>query len=169
MGKTKKKGYQLAMNLPVIDMEETRKRVENELETVRIYRKIGFEPRENKVTPSYEVRYHGSTGAINKPAEDTAIWNVMKEQELKEKSDHIDWALNRLSRKEREIITRRYLDTEEDEVFDMLLCGELGMSDRTYRRIKAAAFYQLSIKLRMAVYVWPEPEEEKKEKNVTAI
>jgi ArpU family phage transcriptional regulator len=147
-------GEQLSFQLPEIDREATRKKVEEALETNRIYKQIGFVPREVKNTPSYEPRYHGNTNAISKPAEDAATWNVDTEERMRQVCELVDYAVGRLWKKERELITMRYLG--EDDAYDFLLCHELHMSERTYRRIKANAFYKLAFMLKLAVMVEPE-------------
>lgn len=70
--------------LPKIDRKATQVRLEEILENVRIYRKFGMIRNEMKVTASCEVRYHGPTNMVGKPAEDIALANVaMSERELK--------------------------------------------------------------------------------------
>ncbi|WP_445323544.1 ArpU family phage packaging/lysis transcriptional regulator [Paenibacillus sp. FSL R7-0179] len=50
--------------------------------------------------------------------------------------------MGRLKKAEREIIQRRYLEQEDE--YDPILCGELGMSERKYRRVKSRAIYILA-------------------------
>lgn len=140
---------QLAL-LPKIDREATRKRVEEHLETVRIYKQIGFVRKEIRNTPAYTPRYHGNTNAISKPAEDNATWNVDKERELEEMVQRVDRAVNRLSKKQQEIIRMRYLT--DDDALDFNVCSDLHLSDRTYRRIKGTAIYKLAFMLKLEVY-----------------
>ncbi|PFT09357.1 ArpU family transcriptional regulator, partial [Bacillus thuringiensis] len=45
--------------LPKIDRVATQKKLEGVLENVRLYRQFGMMREEMKVTPSYEIRYHG--------------------------------------------------------------------------------------------------------------
>ncbi len=141
--------------LPKIDRKATQKRVEEALETARIYRQIGFVRREIGMTPAYEARYHGATNKTTDAVADCAVWNVDKEEEIRQLTERVEWAVSRLSRKEIEIIQKRYLSDEE--TFDYLLCDELHMSERTYARIKAKAFYKLAFMLKLEVL-----EEEKK-------
>ncbi|MGG3449904.1 ArpU family phage packaging/lysis transcriptional regulator [Domibacillus aminovorans] len=135
--------------LPEIDRKETQKKVEEVLESVRIYKQIGFIRREMKTTPAYTPRYHSQTYSMGNPAEETAIWNAEKEQELENLEDNLDRALNRLSRIERAIIQKRYL--EDEDAFDYMIHNELGMSARTYGRVKSRAFYKLAFMLRLEV------------------
>ncbi|PGT20755.1 ArpU family phage packaging/lysis transcriptional regulator [Bacillus cereus] len=139
--------------LPKIDRRATQVRLEVILENVRIYRQFGMIRNEMKVTASSEVRYHGPTNIVGKPAEDVALANVVmseKEVKLQRLSSQIDKALSRFSKDQRDIIVKRYL--EDEEVFDYMVYNEIGMSERTYRRNKANAFYKLAFALRLEVY-----------------
>jgi ArpU family phage transcriptional regulator len=135
--------------LPKINRKATQKRVEEALETARIYKQIGFVRREMKNTPSYEARFHGATNKTTDAAAECAVWNVDKEEEIRQLTERVEWAVSRLSRKEEEIIRKRYLD--EDEAFDYIVAGEVGLSERTYTRVKARAFYKLAFMLKLEV------------------
>jgi ArpU family phage transcriptional regulator len=50
----------------------------------------------------------------------------------------VERAVSRLKRREREIITKRYLENET--ATDYLIWLEIGMSERCYYRIKGEAF-----------------------------
>ncbi len=141
--------------LPKIDRKATQKRVEEALETARIYKQIGFVRREMKNTPAYEARYHGATNKTTDAAADCAVWNVDKEEEIRMLTERVERAVSRLSRKEREIIQKRYL--EEEEAFDYIVCGDVHLSERTYARIKARAFYKLAFMLRLEVLAEEQP------------
>ncbi|PFX53370.1 ArpU family phage packaging/lysis transcriptional regulator [Bacillus toyonensis] len=139
--------------LPKIDRKATQVRLEEILETIRIYRQFAMIRNEMKVTASCEVRYHGPTNKVGKPAENAALANVaMNEREVKLQrlSVQIDKALSRFSKNQRDIIVKRYL--EDEEVFDYMVYNEIGMSERTYRRNKSNAFYKLAFALRLEVY-----------------
>lgn len=139
--------------LPKIDRKATQARLEEILENVRIYRQFGMIRHEMKVIASSEVRYHGPTNTVGKPAEGIALANVaMSEREVKLQrlSFQIDKALSRFSKNQRDIIVKRYL--EDEEVFDYMVYNEIGMSERTYRRNKSNAFYKLAFALRLEVY-----------------
>ncbi|AHA71019.1 ArpU family transcriptional regulator [Bacillus thuringiensis] len=144
--------------LPKIDRAATQEKLEGVLESVRIYRQFGMIRKEMKVTPSYEIREHGPTHAVGKPLEDVAIANVQqskREEWLELISFRIDQFLNRLGngnagRIQRDIINKRYL--EEEDVCDYMVYNEIGMAERTYRRWKSRAFYNLAFALRLEVY-----------------
>ncbi|MGF9822635.1 ArpU family phage packaging/lysis transcriptional regulator [Brevibacillus agri] len=135
--------------LPKIDRKETQRRVEETLETARVYNQIGFVRREIGSTPSYEPRFHGQTNKTSAPAEACATWNVDQEERIKTLTERVEWAVSRLSTKQREIIRKRYLESED--AVDYVICGELNMSKRTYEREKARAFYMLALMLRLEV------------------
>lgn len=141
---------QLTFTLPKIDREATRKKVEEALQTARIYKQIGLVRREMKVTPAYEPRFHGQTNKVNRPAEEVAAWNVDTERRMQEVTERVERAVARLGYREREIIRKRYL--EDEDAADYLVYTELGMSERQYYRIKARAFYKLAFMLRLEVY-----------------
>ncbi|MNE14021.1 hypothetical protein D3C80_1068790 [compost metagenome] len=124
--------------------------MEERLEEVRQYRQIGFIRQEARLTPSYEPRYHGNTYVISKSSENLAIRNVDKEAELIDKSELLDKAMKLLTTDQREVIERSYLNDEGE--YDFISCGEMGISDRTYRRIKASAIMNLAIAMRLEVY-----------------
>ncbi|MDM5154863.1 ArpU family phage packaging/lysis transcriptional regulator [Bacillus sp. DX1.1] len=144
--------------LPKIDRAATQERLEGVLESVRIYRQFGMIRKEMKVTPSYEVRYHGPTYDVGKPLEDVALANIQqseREEWLDKMSFRIDQALSRFGnngagKNQRDIIIKRYL--EDEDVCDYMVYNEIGMSERTYRRVKARAFYNLAFALRLEVY-----------------
>ncbi|MCQ6531097.1 hypothetical protein, partial [Bacillus mycoides] len=85
--------------LSKIDRAATQSKLESLLEEIRIYKQFGMVREEMKVTPSYEVRYHGPTNTIGTPLEDVALENIKRserEQYLKDMSLRIDQFLSRL-------------------------------------------------------------------------
>lgn len=60
--------------LPKIDRKATQNRVEEALETARIYKQIGFVRQKMKNTSAYEARYHGTTNKTADTAADCAVW-----------------------------------------------------------------------------------------------
>ncbi|HDX9609126.1 TPA: ArpU family transcriptional regulator [Bacillus toyonensis] len=144
--------------LPKIDRAATQKKLEGVLENVRLHRQFGMMREEMKVIPSYEVRYHGPTNDVRKPLEDVAMANIQqseREEWVKKTSFRIDQFLSRLGNgragvDQRNIIIKRYL--EDEDVCDYMVYNEIGMSERTYRRVKARVFYKLAFALRLEVY-----------------
>ncbi|PDY92615.1 ArpU family phage packaging/lysis transcriptional regulator [Bacillus tropicus] len=144
--------------LSKIDRAATQEKLEGLLEEVRIYKQFGMVREEMKVTPSYEVRYHGPTNTVGNPLEDVSLENLKRserEQYLKNMSFRIDQFLSRLGngragKIQRDIINKRYL--EEEDICDYMIYNEIGMAERTYRRWKSRAFYNLAFALRLEVY-----------------
>ena len=151
MGKRRKNPLQLAFNIMPIDEKATRQAVEEFLEEVRQYRQIGFVRRQAATITSYEPKYHGSTNVISKPTENIAVWNVDKETKLKRKSELLELAMSRLTSVQREVIERSYLDDAGE--FDYISCGEMGISDSTFRREKIGGLSILAAALQLEVYL----------------
>ncbi|MEW4368762.1 ArpU family phage packaging/lysis transcriptional regulator [Paenibacillus kandeliae] len=138
------------------DEGATRQAVAEYIEEVRLYRQIGFVRRESNITQGYSPREHGSTNKINKQTERIAIWNVDMEAKLQRQDEELMEAMSRLNSKQREIIHRSYLDDEGE--FDYISCGEMGLSDSTFRRIKKEAIFILATRLRLLI--WSESEKQ---------
>ncbi|MED4445592.1 ArpU family transcriptional regulator [Bacillus thuringiensis] len=144
--------------LSKIDRASTQSKLESLLEEIRLYNQFGMVREEMKVTPSYEARYHGPINTIGNPLEDVALENIKRserEQYLKDMSFRINQFLSRLGNGragsiQREIINKRFL--EEEDVCDYMVYNEIGMAERTYRRWKSRAFYNLAFALRLEVY-----------------
>lgn len=131
------------------DRRATRKRVERLLEKVRMYQQVGPIRREVRITASPEPNESGPTHRLRQPTESVAVWNVEQEEKWKEELENVQSALARLDGQEREIIQRRYLARSRE--LDYLVCQELGLSERTYRRIKSEALAKLAWMLRLEV------------------
>ena len=144
--------FQLA--LMEINREETRRRVEAELERARIYKEVGFVRKETQLTPAYEPRYHGSTNVTSNQIENVAIFNVDTESRLKQAYERVNIAMRGLKRMERDIINMRYLDDED--VLDFNVYNELALSERSYYRRKSRALYKLAFAMSLEVYVTDE-------------
>lgn len=148
MGRRHINSFTIFHTLPV-DEAATRAAVIRFLEEVRQYRQIGYIRELANVTHGYSPRYHGATQVIHKPTERVAIRNIDKEAELQRKSELLDQAMNGLTSIQREVIERSYLDDERE--YDFISCGEMGISDRTYRRIKSTALKLLAIAMKLEV------------------
>ncbi|WHX47886.1 ArpU family phage packaging/lysis transcriptional regulator [Paenibacillus woosongensis] len=153
MSKRQMNSFTIFHSLPV-DEAATRAAVIGFLEEVRQYRQIGYIRELASVTHSYSQRYHGATHAVHKPTEQVALRNIDREAELRRKSELLDQAMGGLTVMQREVIERSYLAGERE--YDFISCGEMGISDRTYRRIKASALKLLAIAMKLEVFVEPE-------------
>jgi len=141
---------QMSFQLPEIDRDETKKRVEAALEKYRFY--LLSIPQEflPKITSSYSLVPQAHTNAFHSTTETAVINKVDFERE---RDQYIEWirrGVNRLNHKERELIIKRYLCDED--IFDYEIYTEMGMSERKYYRIKSRAFYKLAFILRIEVY-----------------
>lgn len=140
---------QLQFNLPEIDREKTKQAVEQALETYRLYSLQVHLDKLPSITASYSLA-PASSNIPSSSTEQAAIANVEYEQQ---RVNYLNWivrAVNRLSKVEREIIVRRYL--EETEVFDYQIYNDIGMSESSYYRLRGRTFYKLAFALKIEVY-----------------
>ncbi|WP_261302548.1 ArpU family phage packaging/lysis transcriptional regulator [Paenibacillus andongensis] len=124
-----------------IDRRATRKQVEDVLETVRMYRLIGYVRRERGAI--------SGSNQVLKVKEQAAVYLSDTEEQLVGLCAEVEQALLLLDELEREMISKRYL--QRDKLFDFLLFHELNLSERTYRRVKAKAIAKLAYMLRLEV------------------
>ncbi|WP_245823542.1 ArpU family phage packaging/lysis transcriptional regulator [Metabacillus halosaccharovorans] len=143
-------GNQLSFRLPEIDREKTKEAVEAALEKYRFYLLTVPDEKLPKVTATYSLVPPSNTNAFHSSTEDAAIDNVDRERE---RYRYLEWVIrgvNRLTKMEREIIYKRYL--EDEETFDYEVYNEIGFSERRYYRLKARIFYKLAFILKIEVY-----------------
>jgi ArpU family phage transcriptional regulator len=136
--------------LPEIDREKTKAAVESALEKYRFYLLMVPEDKLPKVTATYSLVPPSFSNEFHSSTEQSAIDRIELDFA---RNGHIDWVLrgvNRLSKLEREIIYKRYL--EDEEVFDYEIYNDIGMSERRYYRLKARIFYKLAFILKIEVY-----------------
>lgn len=146
---------QLQFNLPEIDRDKTKAEVEKALETYRLFSLQVSLDRLPSITASYSL----APAASNLPTSSTeqaAMANVDYEQKRLKYINWIAHAVNRMSKLERKIIYKRYL--EEGEMFDYEIYRDLNMSERNYYRIKSRMFYKLAFALKIEVYKGGEAE-----------
>lgn len=137
------------MCLAVIDREKTKQAVEQALETYRLY---SLQVQLDKL-PSITASYSLAPASGNLPSSSTeqaAIANVDYEGKRVKYLNWIARAVNRMTKLEREIIYKRYLN--DDEMFDYQVYNELSMSERNYYRVKSRVFYKLAFVLKIEVY-----------------
>lgn len=140
---------QLQFNLPEIDRDKTKLAVEQAMETYRYYLlQVSLDK-----LPSITAGYSLTPVSGNLPSSSTesaAIANVHHE---KQRTKYINWivtAVNRMTKLEREIIYKRYIN--DDEMFDYQIYTEMNMSERNYYYIKSRMFYKLAFALKIEVY-----------------
>jgi ArpU family phage transcriptional regulator len=139
--------------LPEIDREETRKKVESEIEKYRICLLQIPEERLPKVTASYSLQPPSFTNAFHSSTEETAVYNAsLNDYELERLAyiDHFRKAVNRLRFREREFIINRYM--ADDELFDYEYYSKYSLTESKFYRLKARAFYNLAFALRVEIY-----------------
>lgn len=135
-----------------IDMKRTRARVEEVLESCRLYMQIGYHPQHQASTTSrFQFTPPSRTNTITSSTESIAQKNVDEESRRRELVEGVWEAVERLTEQERKIITMRYL--EEDDTFDYIVWSEMNLSERKYYRLKARAFFKLALVLDIAIYV----------------
>ncbi|MDX8359812.1 ArpU family phage packaging/lysis transcriptional regulator [Cytobacillus sp. IB215316] len=152
------KKRQLTFVLPKIDAGATKERVEGAFEQYRIYLLSVPEQFEPKVTQSFSFVPSSPTNEFRSFTEDAAISKVDYEIEQERYIQKVQRAVNRLSYQERAIIIKRYMN--EEDVCDYEIYNDIGMSERSYYRIKKRAFYKLALALRVEVYEQEEGDTE---------
>ncbi|MCL6426389.1 ArpU family phage packaging/lysis transcriptional regulator [Bacillus subtilis] len=141
---------QLTLNIPQIDEEATKSKAEKLLYQYRLYLLQVPDDFLPKVTPTYSIVPPSVTNELHSSTEETALkrieWEIQRDKFLKK----IQRAVNRLSQRERQIIVMLYMQLEE--MYDYEVYAEMGMSQRSYYRVKAKALYRLAFALREEVY-----------------
>lgn len=141
---------QLTLNIPQIDEEATKLKAEKLLDQYRLYLLQVPDDFLPKITPTYSIVPPSITNEFHSSTEDAALkrldWEIQRDKFLK----RIQRAVNRLSQKERQIIVMLYMKPEE--MYDYEVYAEIGMSQRSYYRVKAKALYRLAFALREEVY-----------------
>lgn len=147
--------------LPPLDEDATRQAVEDELEKALLTKTLdmSYERKEASITQSYEVRYHGSTNVTSDSTAQTALYNVSTEEAKKAQLWRVERAVSKLSRKQRELITERYL-TEYGLCDKDVYYGIMGISAHTYIKVRNEAFYLLAFMLKIYVEKQPKGENE---------
>jgi ArpU family phage transcriptional regulator len=137
--------------LPPLDAKLTREAVEAELEKYLFYKMIDPEEerREAKVTASYELRESQRTNQTSDSTSDIALHNVQQEEQRRAHIYKVDRAVSRLNKRQRQLITLRYLT--EFGVNDTETYLDMEITAPTYTKIRNEAIYMLSLILRVYV------------------
>jgi len=146
--------FQIAFPGMEIDEDATFEKLEKELKTAALYKRIGFIRRDPALTPSYAVKENTGIREVGKQVESIAIHNVDGEERAKRTYERVALAISRLRHTQREIITQRYMT--EPEPLDINVWIELNLSERTYYRLKLEAMSELAYALRLEVIKTPE-------------
>ncbi|WP_306009359.1 ArpU family phage packaging/lysis transcriptional regulator [Bacillus sp. MMSF_3328] len=140
--------------LPELDRRATQAKVEEYLETYRIYKYLMFEEREASITVSSEVRYHGPTNETGDQTGNIAIYNADQQRYRKDYCERVERAVRFLPSKERFLIEERYMSEESEYLTDyQVYCFKFQppISAMTYSKIRWKAFYRLALNLNIAV------------------
>ncbi|GAC42295.1 hypothetical protein PPOP_1652 [Paenibacillus popilliae ATCC 14706] len=138
------------MSMFKLDENETRRHVEERLESARLYKRFGFIRREAKLIATYSDMPRSNTNVTSNQTADLSIFNVDREERLQREYDQVMRAVGQLSEAQREIIERRYLTDEG--VTDINVYVEMGMPERSYYLAKSKAMHRLAFALRLEVY-----------------
>ncbi len=133
-----------------VDGKETKINVEKAFADYRMYMMTVPDDIMPKVTPSYSLAPSSNTNAFHSSTEDTAIKRVDYEIKRDTFMQRVQCAVNRLNKRERELIIKTYMTYEDVYVFDVY--NEMGISEATYYRIREQAFYKLAFALQVQVY-----------------
>ncbi|MGG1345996.1 ArpU family phage packaging/lysis transcriptional regulator, partial [Bacillus subtilis] len=141
---------QKIMKLPLINEQVTKLKVEKLLDQYRLYLLQVPDDSLPKITPTYSIVPPSITNEFYSSTEENAIkrldWEIERNRFLK----RIQKAVNRLSLKERQVIVMLYM--QQDEMYDYEVYAEMGLSQRSFYRVKAKALYRLAFALREEVY-----------------
>ncbi|WP_338712529.1 ArpU family phage packaging/lysis transcriptional regulator [Bacillus pumilus] len=138
---------------PAIDKKETRKRVERILDNYRLYLLQVPDDMLPKITGGFSIVPPATTNAFRSSTESTALKRIEWEQKRNAFLEKVQRAVNRLPYNERQIIIKRYM--QQEPVFDYQVYNEIGMSERSYTRLKAKTFLDLAYALNEIVIKAP--------------
>lgn len=130
--------------------ERTKESVEKHFARYRMYMLTVPDELVPKITQTFSIVPPSRTNELHSKTENDAIERVDYEIERNDFIERTHRAVNRLSMRERELITKSYM-TQED-VYDYDVYNEMGVSETTYYRIREKAFYKLAFSLRIVVY-----------------
>ncbi|WP_238343634.1 ArpU family phage packaging/lysis transcriptional regulator [Gracilibacillus saliphilus] len=141
---------QMMFKIPQIDNEATIEKVESILENYRIA--LFMEPldAQPKITSSFSIVPPTFNNQHHSTTEDLAVKRIDQERERKKFLNWVQKCVNRLSDQQRAIVVKRYM--EHEDVYDYETYNDLGLSERTYYRIKPKALIRLALIMRIEIY-----------------
>ncbi|MED0826405.1 ArpU family phage packaging/lysis transcriptional regulator [Bacillus pacificus] len=141
---------QLTFKMPVLDEEETKNEVEKVFEEYRMY--LSQMPSDilPKVTASYSIVPPSVTNEFNSSTENIAIERVQYEMARDKFMNWVHRAVNRLPKRERQIIYMYYM--EEEKGYDPDIMDEVRLGRTTYYKVKGKALLRLAFSLRKEVF-----------------
>lgn len=143
---------QLSFKMPVLDEEETKNEVEKVFEEYRMY--LSQMPSDilPKVTASYSIVPPSVTNEFNSSTENIAIERVQYEMAREKFMNWVHRAVNRLPKRERQIIYMYYMDEEKGYGYDLDIMDEVKLGRTTYYKVKGKALLRLAFSLRKEVF-----------------
>ncbi|MDA2636387.1 ArpU family transcriptional regulator [Bacillus cereus] len=141
---------QLTFKMPVLDEEETKNEVEKVFEEYRMY--LSQMPSDilPKVTASYSIVPPSVTNEFNSSTENIAIERLQYEMARDKFINWVHRAVNRLPKRERQIIHMYYM--EEEKGYDPDIMDEVRLGRTTYYKVKGKALLRLAFSLRKEVF-----------------
>ncbi|ARJ23816.1 ArpU family transcriptional regulator [Bacillus mycoides] len=141
---------QLTFKMPVLDEEETKNEVEKVFEEYRMY--VSQMPSDilPKVTASYSIVPPSVTNEFNSSTENIAIERLQYEMARDKFMNWVHRAVNRLPKRERQIIHMYYM--EEEKGYDPDIMDEVRLGRTTYYKVKGKALLRLAFSLRKEVF-----------------
>ncbi|AZR75583.1 MULTISPECIES: ArpU family phage packaging/lysis transcriptional regulator [Bacillus cereus group] len=141
---------QLSFKMPVLDEEETKNEVEKVFEEYRMY--LSQMPSDilPKVTASYSIVPPSVTNEFNSSTENIAIERLQYEMARDKFMNWVHRAVNRLPKRERQIIHMYYM--EEEKGYDPDIMDEVRLGRTTYYKVKGKALLRLAFSLRKEVF-----------------
>lgn len=141
---------QLSFKMPVLDEEETKNEVEKVFGEYRMY--LSQMPSDilPKVTASYSIVPPSVTNEFNSSTENIAIERVQYEMARDKFMNWVYRAVNRLPKRERQIIHMYYM--EEEKGYDPDIMDAVGLGRTTYYKVKGKALLRLAFSLRKEVF-----------------
>lgn len=142
----------MSFELPELDRKKTQAAVEAALEKYRICKSTTFEEREAGTTAGYEERIGGNANTISDQTANIAIYNVDAPAARRAYCERIERAVQKLPRRERFLITERYLNCDCD--YDYVVYSQVfdpPISEFTYYKLKWKAFYKIALNLNIQV------------------
>ncbi|MGA4710050.1 ArpU family phage packaging/lysis transcriptional regulator [Bacillus safensis] len=141
---------QMNLDIPQIDEEKTRFKMEKMMGKYKMLRLQTPEDFLPKITTTYTITPPSFSNQFHSSTEEAALkkmdWEIEREKYMK----RIERGINRLTQKERRILVMLYM--QDEEMFDYEIYAEMGLSQRNYYRVKNKAYYRLAFALREEVY-----------------
>jgi ArpU family phage transcriptional regulator len=144
----------LDFQLPELDREATKRKVEEHLEKYRLFKYLTFEEREASLTSSPDPRFHGPTNQTGDQTGSIAIHNADEHMKRKHFCERTERAVKYLPPRERFLIEQRYMSEDSEYITDFTVyCHRFQppVSHVTYGKIRWKAFYRLALNLNIAV------------------